>query len=235
MPARTSAARTTRWLLLASDNPALPAIREQHPQLLVRRDDGWAIAYHDLAQLPPEERLALRRPDLNGLLLIAIVYLLMVILDFGLNFIQKMTMEKAGHLVMHDLRMTLFKRVQDFSMSFFARNPVARLVTRVTNDVQNMHELFTSVLSMLFKDLFLLLGIGIVLLTMNWRLALAAFTVLPLVVLASWWFSRQVRDVFRLLRIKIAEINTLFAETIGGIKVIQSFRREATTKNAFGA
>jgi ATP-binding cassette subfamily B protein len=134
---------------------------------------------------------------------------------------------------MHDLRMDLFNRVQDFSMTFFARNPVARLVTRVTNDVQNMHELFTSVLSMLFKDLFLLLGIGIVLLTMDWRLALAAFTVVPLVVLASWWFSRRVRDVFRLLRVKIAEINTRFAETIGGIKVIQSFRREADNEKRF--
>ena len=233
VPAQAPAARTTRWLLLASDNPALPAIRDRHPQLLVRQDGGWAIAYHDLAQLSPEERQRLRRPDLNGLLLIAAVYLLMVIMDFVLNFIQKMTMERAGHLIMHDLRMTLFERVQDFSMNFFARNPVARLVTRVTNDVQNMHELFTSVLSMLFKDLFLLLGIGIVLLAMNWRLALTAFTVLPLVVLASWWFSRRVRDVFRLLRIKVAEINTRFAETIGGIRVIQSFRREADNEERF--
>jgi ATP-binding cassette subfamily B protein len=110
---------------------------------------------------------------------------------------------------------------------------VGRLVTRVTNDVQNMHELFTSVLSMLFKDLFLLAGIGIVLVTMNWRLALTAFTVLPLVVLASWWFSRRVRDVFRLLRVKVAEINTLFAETIGGMQVIQSFRREAANEKRF--
>jgi ATP-binding cassette, subfamily B, multidrug efflux pump len=234
VPAGESAARTTRWLLLASDNPALPAIRDRHPQVLVRRDEGWAISYQDLAQLPPGERLRLRGPDLNGLLLIAAIYLLVVIMDFVLNFIQKLTMEKAGHLVMHDLRMTLFKRVQDFSMRFFSRNPVARLVTRVTNDVQNMHELFTSVLSMLFKDLFLLLGIGIVLLTMNWRLALTAFTVLPLVVLASWWFSRRVRDVFRLLRVKIAEINTLFAETIGGIRVIQSFQREADNEKRFG-
>jgi ATP-binding cassette, subfamily B, multidrug efflux pump len=232
-PAEKAPSRTKRWLMISNDNPALTALRARHPELLVRRDAGWAIAYQDLDRLSPEERRHLRQPHLTGLLLIAAAYLVLIIMDFIINFIQKITMEKAGHFVMHDLRLTLFRRMQDFSMTFFARNPVGRLVTRVTNDVQNMHELFTSVLSMLFKDFFLLLGIGIVLVSMNWRLALAAFTVLPLVGLASWWFSRRVRDVFRRLRIKVAEINTRFAETIGGIRVIQSFRRENDNEKRF--
>lgn len=231
--AGTAPSQATRWLSLSDDNPALPTFRERYPELLVRRDSGWAIAYQDLGRLSPEERRHLRQPHLTGLLLIAAAYLVLIMMDFLLNFIQKITMEKAGHFVMHDLRLTLFRRMQDFSMTFFARNPVGRLVTRVTNDVQNMHELFTSVLSMLFKDFFLLLGIGIVLVSMNWRLALAAFTVLPLVGLASWWFSRRVRDVFRRLRIKVAEINTRFAETIGGIRVIQSFGRETDNEKRF--
>ncbi|MBC2735531.1 MAG: ABC transporter ATP-binding protein [Desulfobacteraceae bacterium] len=231
--AEAAPSRTTRWLALSDDNPALPTFRERYPELLVRRDTGWAIAYQDLGRLSLEDRRHLRQPHLTGLLLIAVAYLVLIMMDFLLNFIQKITMEKAGHFVMHDLRLTLFRRMQDFSMTFFARNPVGRLVTRVTNDVQNMHELFTSVLSMLFKDFFLLIGIGIVLVSMNWRLALAAFTVLPLVGLASWWFSRRVRDVFRRLRIKVAEINTRFAETIGGIRVIQSFRRETDNEKRF--
>ncbi len=231
--AEAAPSRTTRWLALSDDNPALPTFRERYPELLVRRDTGWAIAYQDLGRLSLEDRRHLRQPHLTGLLLIAAAYLVLIMMDFIINFIQKITMEKAGHFVMHDLRLTLFKRMQDFSMTFFARNPVGRLVTRVTNDVQNMHELFTSVLSMLFKDFFLLIGIGIVLVSMNWRLALAAFTVLPLVGLASWWFSRRVRDVFRRLRIKVAEINTRFAETIGGIRVIQSFRRETDNEKRF--
>jgi len=232
-PAEEASSRTKRWLMFSNDNPALPALRTRHPELLVRRDAGWAIAYQDLDRLSPEERRQLRQPHLRGLLSIALAYLVLIMMDFIINFIQKITMEKAGHYVMHDLRLTLFRRMQDFSMTFFARNPVGRLVTRVTNDVQNMHELFTSVLSMLFKDFFLLLGIGIVLVSMDWRLALAAFTVLPLVGLASWWFSRRVRDVFRRLRIKVAEINTRFAETIGGIRVIQSFGREADNEKRF--
>lgn len=227
------AAEDTHWLRLPAGHPALDTLRERHPALLVRREGGWAIRYEDFARLSVPERQLLRRPHLNGLLLIAAAYLLLIFLDFVLNFLQKVAMEKAGNLVMHDLRLRLFDRMQRLSMSFFSRNPVGRLVTRVTNDVQNMHELFTSVLSMLFKDLFLLLGIGAVLLAMNWRLALAAFTVLPLVLLASWWFSRRVRGVFRRLRIKVAEINTLFAETIGGIRVIQVFRREAANGQRF--
>jgi len=228
-----SSAPDARWLPLSADNPALKNLRQRHPAMLVRRDGAWAISYENFGRLSPSERRSLRGPDLRGLLLIAGAYLLLIVLDFVLNFIQRMTMEKAGNWVMHDLRLTLFRYMQDLSTTFFTRNPVGRLVTRVTNDVQNMHELFTSVLSMLFKDLFLLLGIGGVLLVMHWRLALTAFSVLPLVVLASWWFSRRVRSVFRLLRIKVAEINTRFAETIGGIRVIQSFRRETENERRF--
>ena len=220
-------------LFLSADNPALPAFQQRHPGMLVRRNGGWVLSYEDLGRLAPAERQALRHPQLHGLLVIAGAYLLLIVIDFVLNFFQKIIMEKTGHFVMHDLRLALFRHMQDLSMTFFTRNPVGRLVTRVTNDVQNMHELFTSVLSMLFKDLFLLLGIGGVLLVMHWRLALTSFTVLPLVVLASWWFSRRVRSVFRLLRIKVAEINTLFAETIGGIRVIQAFRREADNERKF--
>jgi len=103
----------------------------------------------------------------------------------------------------------------------------------VTNDVQNMHELFTSVISMIFKDFFLLCGIAVVMLVLNWKLALISFVVLPLVVYASLIFSRRARDIFRELRIKVAEINTRFSETIGGIRVIQLFRQEIANYQNF--
>ena len=229
----TSDGEGVHWLSLPDDHPGLPALRERYPDRLARREGGWAMRYKDFADLPSDERQDLRRPHLDGLLVIAGAYLLLVLMDFVLNFIQKIAMEKAGNLVMHDLRMTLFDRMQRLSMTFYTRNPVGRLVTRVTNDIQNMHELFTSVLSMLFKDIFLLIGIGVVLLSMDWRLALTAFTVLPWVALSSWWFSRRVRGVFRRLRVKVAEINTRFAETIGGVRVLQVFRREADNARRF--
>ena len=142
-------------------------------------------------------------------------------------------MEYSGHMIMHDLRMKLFIHIQNLAIEFFTRNPVGRLVTRVTNDVQNMHELFTSVISLVFKDCFLLVGIASVMLVLNWKLALISFTVLPIVVYASIQFSAKARDVFRLLRIKIAEINTRFAETIEGVSVIQLMRRESENYKNF--
>jgi ATP-binding cassette subfamily B protein len=136
-------------------------------------------------------------------------------------------------MIMHDLRMKLFIHVQDLAIEFFTRNPVGRLVTRVTNDVQNMHELFTSIISLVFKDCFLLVGIASVMLVLNWKLALVSFTVLPMVIYASAKFSVKARDVFRTLRIKIAEINTRFAETIEGIGVIQLLAQESKNYKKF--
>jgi ATP-binding cassette subfamily B protein len=96
-----------------------------------------------------------------------------------------------------------------------------------------MHELFTSVISMIFKDLFLLCGIAVVMLVMNWKLALVTFIVLPLVLYASIIFSRRARDIFRELRVKVAEINTRFSETISGIRVVQLFRQEKNNYRNF--
>ncbi len=191
------------------------------------------IAYSDLSQLDKPDLSILRHKDLAGLGGLTAVFVTLVLFNFILSFVQKMIMEYTGHMLMHDLRMKLFVHIQNLAIAFFTRNPVGRLVTRVTNDIQNMHELFTSVISMIFKDLFLLCGIAVVMLVLNWKLALISFAVLPLVVYASLIFSRRARDIFRELRIKVAEINTRFSETIGGIRVIQLFRQEISNYRRF--
>jgi ATP-binding cassette subfamily B protein len=168
-----------------------------------------------------------------GLGKMALVFLAIVFANFILNFSQKMIMEYCGHMIMHDLRMKLYTHVQNLAIEFFTRNPVGRLVTRLTNDVQNMHELFTSVISLVFKDIFLLIGIATIMLVLNWKLALASFAVLPVVFYASAIFSVKAREVFRTLRIKLAEINTRFAETIEGIGVIQLFVQESKNYQKF--
>jgi ATP-binding cassette subfamily B protein len=184
-------------------------------------------------QIDKTDLAMLRRHDVYGLGIISALFLGLVVINFGLNFIQKMIMEYTGHMIMHDLRMRLFGHIQNLPVEFFTRNPVARLVTRVTNDVQNMHELFTSVISLIFKDLFLLFGIALVMLVLNWKVALVSFIVLPLVVYASLNFSKRARHIFRLLRIKIAEINTRFMETIGGIRIVQLFRQQVPNYGRF--
>ena len=214
-------------------NPRHQALVNKHSALFKIEGNTALIAYSALSRLDKSDLGILRHNDLTGLSVLAAVFVTLVLVNFILSFVQRMIMEYTGLMLMHDLRMKLFVHIQDLTIAFFTRNPVARLVTRVTNDVQNMHELFTSVISMIFKDLFLLLGIAVVMLVLNWKLALISFTVLPLVVYASLNFSRRARDIFRDLRIKVAEINTRFSETIGGIRVIQLFRQEINNYRKF--
>lgn len=219
--------------LVDLENPAVSEMVEAHP-LLFKTDGGAAvIPVQELEKTEKPKLKILRNKDLSGLGSITLVFLIIVVFNFILNFIQKVIMEYAGNRIMHDLRVALYTHVQGLPVSFFSKNPVARLVTRVTNDVQNMHDLFTSVISMVFKDLFLLVGIAALMMYMNFRLALVSFVVLPFVLIAAFGFSRRVRDVFRELRVKVAEINTRFSETISGVKVIQAFSREKENYRVF--
>jgi len=191
------------------------------------------ISYSKLSGIKKTDLAVLRKNDIAGVTVISAVFMALVIVNFMFSFVQKMIMEYTGLMIMHDLRMKLFVHIQDLAIAFFTRNPVGRLVTRTTNDIQNMHELFTSVISMIFKDLFLLCGIAVVMLVINWKLALVSFIVLPLVLYASINFSRRARDIFRELRVKVAQINTRFSETIGGIRVVQLFRQEMNNYRNF--
>jgi len=208
-------------------------IVEKYSALFQIEGQTALISYDALTHIEKSDLKVLRQQDFAGLGMMALIFLVIVFLNFILNFAQKMIMEYSGHMIMHDLRMKLFMHIQDLAIEFFTRNPVGRLVTRVTNDVQNMHELFTSVISLVFKDCFLLVGIAAVLLALNWKLALVSFTVLPIVVYASAKFSAKARDVFRILRIQIAEINTRLAETIEGIRIIQLMGQESKNYKKF--
>ena len=214
-------------------DPEVAAVVARHDHLFRIRGDRATIHLANLDRLDQATLSQLRHRDLSGLAAVAGLFMAVVVAIFVFTFVQNLIMELAGHRIMHDLRVGLYRHLQAMPLWFFNRNPVARLVTRTTNDIQNMHDLFTSFISMVFKDMFLLVGIAVVLLAMDWRLALLTFLVLPLVVMTAFGFSMRVRDVFRELRIKVAEINTRFSETISGIKVIQTFRRERENFDAF--
>ena len=199
----------------------------KYPELFEVKDGVAQIPFRQLSKLERPDLFRLRQKDISGIALVAGIFLMLIVANFILNFIQVMIMEYIGQQIMHDLRVTLFRHIQSLSVSFFSKNPIGRLVTRVTNDVQNMHELFTSIISFVFKDLFLLIGIAAVMMSISWKLAIVSFTVVPIVVYASFNFSGRARKVFRLLRIKVAEINTTLSETISGMRVIQLFRQES--------
>ncbi len=215
-----------RFLEADITDPEIKAIVNKYSDQFKISGSFALISFDDLSGLDKEDLSILRKDDLAGVSLITAIFIGLIFLNFVLNFLQVMLMEYTGQKIIHDLRVRLFAHIQDLSVAFFNRNPVGRLVTRVTNDTQNMHELFTSVISFVFKDIFLLFGIMFVLITINWKLALISFVVLPFVLYASLYFSSLARDAFRILRIKVAEINTKFSESIAGIKVVQLFLRE---------
>jgi len=228
-----SAEDKIRYLKADITDPAIQAIVNKYSGRFEIDESLARISFDELSQLEKKDLAILRKDDLSGVTFITAIFLAMVMAGFVLNMVQVIIMEYTGQMIMHDLRVTLFAHIQSLSVAFFTRNPVGRLVTRVANDIQNMHELFTSVIVFVFKDLFLLAGITVVLLSINWRLALVCFTVIPFVLYASIHFSSQAREAFRILRLKIAEINTRFSETIGGIMVIQLFLQEKRNYLAF--
>jgi ATP-binding cassette subfamily B multidrug efflux pump len=226
-------ARKERVLAVDLQHPDVRDIVARYPGLFTVEGSHARIALEDMDRLSRSEILLLRQKDLVGLTGVSAAYLLLIAAGFLLNFFQRLIMEYTGHQIMHRLRSEMYSHIQSLSLDFFPPNRGGRWLTRDTNDVQNMHELFTSVISFIFKDLFLLAGIAGVLIALNWKLALATFSVLPPVVVASAVFSVKARAVFRRLRIKIAEINTRFSETIGGMKVIQLFGAEKLNFDTF--
>src|SRR5262252_1632361 len=164
---------------------------------------------------------------LEGLNRLAIVYLSVLIVAFVAEYAQTWTMQLTGQRIMFDLRMAIYGHLQRLDLRYYDRNPVGRLMTRVTSDVDVINDLFTSGVVTVFGDVFTLVGIMGMMLWMNWQLALVAFAVLPLIVIVAQWFRKNVRDSYRVVRGWIARINAFLQENITGMATVQLFRREA--------
>ncbi|MBC8317412.1 MAG: ABC transporter ATP-binding protein [Desulfobulbaceae bacterium] len=169
----------------------------------------------------------------SGLAGLAWLFVGAVIVGFAANFFQVVILEWTGQTIMHQMRQQLFRHMMGLDISFFNNNPKGKLVTRLTNDIQNMHEMFTSVIVTLFNDSIKLIGILGILFWMNWRLALLLSLLLPLIAGNTLWFSRLARDAFRTIRTHVARINASLQESISGISVIQLFLRETDTAAKF--
>ncbi len=175
--------------------------------------------------------IAVRR--LDGLDRLAALFLLVLLVSFALEYVQTWTMQMTGQRIMFDLRMAIYRHLQRLDLGYYDRNPVGRLMTRVTSDVDVLNDLFTSGVVTIFGDVFTLVGIMAVMLGMNWRLALVAFAVLPLIAIVAQWFRSHVRDSYRTVRGWIARINAFLQENITGMTTVQLFRREALNFSRF--
>ena len=171
--------------------------------------------------------------DVSGLPGLAALYLLALLLAFAVRYAQLYVLAMTGQRVMLDLRRQIYEHLQRLHVGYFDRNPVGRLMTRVTTDVDAVNELFTSGVVTVFGDLFTLFGIMGVMLYMNWKLALVTFSVIPFFFLVTNWFRRGSRQSFREVRRYVARLNAFMQESLVGMSVVQLFRREARQQQGF--
>ncbi|HUR36334.1 MAG TPA: ABC transporter ATP-binding protein, partial [Terriglobales bacterium] len=171
----------------------------------------------------------------QGITQIALLYVGVLVFSFLFELTQTYLMLWTGQKAMFDLRTQIFSHLQRLHISFFDKNPVGRLVTRVTSDVDALNDMYTSGVIAIFEDIFVLLGIIFIMLKMDWRLALITFAALPLILLATLRFRKSVRGSFRRIRTAIARINAYTQEHISGMTVLQLFNREKRSYGEFKA
>ena len=198
-----------------------------------------AVTVNSILQLAPpyltkvviDRHISLHRAE--GISHVVRLYLITLVAAALLESAQTYILQLTAQRVMFDLRLQVYRHLQKLDVAFYDRNPLGRLMTRVTTDVEVLNDLFTSGVHAIFFDLFTLAGIVVVLLGLNWRLALVTFAVVPLVAWLTRWFRRNVRESFRQVRSWVARINAYLQEHITGIATVQLFRREAQNAERF--
>src|SRR5687768_1447260 len=177
--------------------------------------------------------VAIPQGDTTLLIQLGAAYLAAMILGYLLESNQIVLTRRLGQSVMFDLRRELFQHLQKLGLRFYDKNPVGRLITRVTNDVEVLNELFSSGLITVFGDVFTLIVIATVMLIVDWRLALVTFAVMPFVFMAAGMFRSRIRDAYRDIRTRLARINAYLQERISGVSIVQLFGRERDTQTRF--
>ncbi|MEZ5318200.1 MAG: ABC transporter ATP-binding protein [Vicinamibacterales bacterium] len=184
-----------------------------------------------LAQIAIDRDIA--TGDVAGLGRVALTFLALLIAGFGLAYVQTAVLQMTGQRIMHRLRMQVYEHLQQLDLRFYDRNPVGRLMTRVTTDVDALNDLFASGVITVLGDIVALAGIMTAMLVMNWRLALVAFVVLPAIAWTTQWFRRNVRQSYRQVRGLVARVNAFLQEHLTGISTVQLFGQEARVHGRF--
>ena len=200
---------------------------------LIVVESALEIAFPLMTMLAVDNYMA--TGDLNGLLLIALAYFSLLVVKLGVGFLQTYLLQSTGQRIMFDMRRQIFNHIQTLSTSFFDKNPVGRLITRVTSDVEVLNDMFSAGIVSVFGDILTLTGIMIALLIMNWRLALIVLAVVPLIMVVTAVFRAKARDGYRRVRIAVARISAFLQEHITGMSVIQLYNRERKSAQKFAA
>lgn len=171
--------------------------------------------------------------DLNAVGIIALIYMLLIVVGFAANYFHTYILSHAGQSIIFNIRQQLFSHMQKLSVSFFDKNPIGRLVTRITNDTETLNEMYTNVLITLFKDIIILLGSIIIMFSMNIKLSLIVLAFMPVIVLLTLVFRVKAREIYRKVRESLAKLNSTLSENISGMKIVQIFNREKENYKKF--
>ena len=180
----------------------------------------------DATLLTREDLKALRHYDFAGILKAAALYLLLLLTGFVLNALDTWILQKMGQQIIYQMREEVFTHIHSLSLNFFNNTPVGKLVTRVSNDTEAVNELFSTILVKLFKNIVKIIGYAVVMLSINVKMALVSFALLPLVTILTFYFRVMSRKAYELTRNRITDLNTFLSEHLSGMKLIQIFARE---------
>jgi len=183
-------------------------------------------AKYKIVKLNPSELKVLRKDDANAIIKNTFLILAICLSIFVLNYVQVYLLNYTGQKIVFNIREQLFKHVEHLSLSFFDKNPVGRLVTRLTNDIESINEMYTDVLVNLFKDLFLITFIIIAMFMLDRKLAMITVCVIPIIIVLSLIFKKYDREAYRDVKVKIAKINSSLSENITGMKTVEIFHKE---------
>jgi ATP-binding cassette subfamily B multidrug efflux pump len=216
------------WVVAALVLLLLLSATQIAPPIIAKFVIDAAIAPAVVREIAPEEGLT-RLGLLGGL------YLAVLVANAVVRYGQSLITAIVGQRAMYDLRLELFSHLQHLPLSFFDRNPVGRLMTRITNDIDALTEMVSRGVVSIFGDVFILIGIAIAMLVLDWRLAIVTFLALPVVIGLTAYFRGVMRESFRAIRIRLARVNAYLNETLSGMSVVQLFTREPATFRSFDA
>ncbi len=199
--------------------------------VLILFESGLEITFPWLTKIAIDDYIA--RANLTGLGVIAGAYIILLLMRFLTASAETYVLQNTGQKIMYDMRMQVFRHLHTLSPSFFDKNPVGRLITRVITDVDVLNEMFSAGIVSIFGDIFTLVGIMIAIMVLNWQLGLVTLSVVPLIFVTTAIFRIKARDSYRRVRIAIAKINAFLQEHITGMSVVQLYNREGKSFKKF--
>jgi len=206
---------------------------EQYQLNIIETDKAIFIPYSEMQKISKDNIKILRYDDLKMIKLFAVIYVGLLLLSFIFNYLQVIMMALVSEKVMFDLRSNLVRHLMSLSMNFFNNNPIGRLVTRLTNDVDALRELFTDVFVYSVKDIITVIGVFIVMFVLSIKLSFILLGLIPVITIMLYLFQKYAREAYGKVRITLARVNSFLSESISGISLIQTFNQEDKSGDDF--